>query len=161
MAIEFPLDSDYLAVGIQPASVGDVKAALVDAFTESRTRRPVFEEWMQLRERVGAIVTLREQWVDGSFTTRKRDPADIDVATFLDAVEVDALGADDQETLNALMGSKSTEGLPLCDSFALVVYPQGHPMHDAYLVMKETFETTFYGYDSRANVAKGFLEVGP
>lgn len=161
MPIEIPTDADYLPPGVHPATVAEVEAALVHAFAESKTRRPIYGEWLQLRDRLDALVTLGIQWINGSFATRKRDPGDIDIATFMQSAEVDVLSPERQDELNGLMASKDTTGLPLCDSFAIVEYPQGHPMHEAYVATKETFETAFFGYDSRAGISKGFVEVSP
>ena len=159
MAISFPTDSNFLEPGIHPASVDEVEAALVVEFNASTTRRQIFDEWIELRACICEIVVLGRQWVNGSFVSRKRDPTDIDVATFLDADEVEELDAAHQDTLNSLMGSRSTAGFPRCDSFAIVEYPEGHPIYEASVQTKQVFETTFYGFDRDTCVAKGFIEV--
>lgn len=124
MPIEIPSDADYLPPGVHHGSVAEVEAALVDAFAESKTRRPIYEEWLQLRDRVGGLVTLGIQWINGSFATRKRDPGDIDVATFMQSAEVDSLSPESQDELNGLMASKDTTGRSRLDCRRNVI--QGH-----------------------------------
>lgn len=161
MVIKIPADSDYLPPRIHNATVAEIKSALVDEFAESTTRGPVFGEWLQLRDRVDGLITLGIQWINESFATRKRDPGDIDIATFMHSTEVDALSSEHQDELNGVMASKDTTGLPLSDSFAIVEYPEGHPMHEAYVATKETSESIFFGYDRRSGLPKGFVEVAP
>ncbi|MEM8583878.1 MAG: hypothetical protein AAGF87_06395 [Bacteroidota bacterium] len=56
----------------------------VEDFSNSETRRFLFEQLMVYTERVRDEVTDSfVQWIGGSFTTRKNNPKDIDVVTIL------------------------------------------------------------------------------
>lgn len=41
-----------------------------------------------MRAAIAAVVTLREQWLDGSYVTTKVDPEDADIIVHLDGQEV-------------------------------------------------------------------------
>lgn len=63
----------------------------VKGFPNSATRSMIFEKYMtyldQLKQIAGGGFY---QWIDGSFTTQKPNPRDIDVVTFIDASFFDA-----------------------------------------------------------------------
>jgi hypothetical protein len=159
VAIEFQAGEGHLQPGKHEATVEEVKEKLVDPYAESSTRTPIFAQWLGLRTAMREIVPFEKQWLNGSFVSTKLNPADLDVATFVDGEAVEALGDDGRSALNALCGGSDTEEFPLCDSFLIVRYPEGHPMASLSRVIEETFEQSFYGFDDRLNLAKGFVEV--
>lgn len=63
----------------------------VKRFPSSSTRSAIFGEYLtylgQLRQIIGGEFY---QWIDGSFTTQKLNPRDIDVVTFINASFFDA-----------------------------------------------------------------------
>ena len=138
----------------------DVEQGLVHPFDASRTRRPIFVEWCGLRDHIAEITELGIQWLNGSFATRKLDPNDLDLATFLNGSMIETLDEHRQAALNGLVGGGDTENFPRCDSFAIVEYPEDHPMRSAYVVTRDTFEELFFGRDV-SGVQKGFVEVMP
>jgi hypothetical protein len=150
--------SGYLPPGPNPASVEDVESALVSEFPTSTTRRRIFDHWVELRAAIGALATLRQQWVDGSFATSTTDPRDIDLATFFFGEELDALSARDQMLMRGLVAGP-TSRVPDCDSYAIIEYPKGHPMRAAFERARAYWEQWF-GMD-RGGTPKGFAEVAP
>src|SRR3954452_15377682 len=86
------LDADgLLPPGRHTASVAEVKAAFVDPFGGSASRMAIFTGWRMHRESLQNVVPGMYQWIDGSFVTSKLDPGDIDVVTFIDGVQYDAM----------------------------------------------------------------------
>jgi len=155
----FPPGSAYLDPGFHDATVADVESTLVNGFPTSNTRRDIFERWQQLRAAIAALVTLREQWLDGSYVTTKVDPGDADIVVHLDGAEVDNLAPVAEFTLQALVAGKTTQAAWRCDSYPLVEYPQGHPLR-ALFEAQRTYWADFFGTD-RLGAPKGIVRVEP
>lgn len=68
-----------------------------------------------------------EIWVDGSFTTGKIDPKDIDIVVRCDGVRYNS---DEQyrEIIDWVIANQKKE--LKCDSYALLEYPEGHDLHE-------------------------------
>ncbi|CAN5800700.1 hypothetical protein BH20ACT7_BH20ACT7_20560 [soil metagenome] len=146
-----------LPEGRHPASVQDVRKVLVDGFASSRTRSAIFDYWSHHREALLELVEVHRQWLAGSFTSDKPDPADVDVITVLDGLAFDELPRHRQLLVRMLIDGHYTEEFWNCDAYPVLVYPQGHPGHNKYVVASQRWEDHF-GSDRDGN-ARGFVEV--
>ncbi len=129
-------------------------------FSGSATRTALYRDWRVRREDIFAIAVPDYEWVDGSFVSLKRDPADIDVVTFIDGAVIEALSVDDRKRLlepflavNHL-GTKLATG---CDGYLVIVRPVGHPERSTYESWAD-YWNRWWSQD-RAGVAKGYLDV--
>jgi hypothetical protein len=70
--------------GIIPATVAELKVQLVDEFT-STTRKDNFDKYVKYSDDLKSILKSGKlkQWVNGSFVTKKTNPKDIDLVTFV------------------------------------------------------------------------------
>lgn len=63
----------------------------VKSFPTSSTRSVIFAEYLTYLNRLQQIIGKEfYQWIDGSFTTQKLNPRDIDIVTFIEASLFDA-----------------------------------------------------------------------
>jgi uncharacterized protein DUF6932 len=118
------------------------------AITGSTTRGPIYERFSRYRTElqargvpVGAVCLL-----NGSFTTSKIDPGDIDIA-----VEVDAdrfLGC---EHLQSLLGGPTAKKDWSCDAYPVLVYPDGHPDHERVTKGAREYWIKWFGTDRQSN----------
>lgn len=136
----------------------EVKSALVDSFPGSKTRAPIYEDWLKLRERLSQLITLEIQWLNGSYATTKVDPNDLDLATFANSDEVEGLDPIQEAELNELVSGPSKEA-PRCDSFLIVEYPDDHPLHAVSASLRDGFATIFFGNGPGGPGTKGYVEV--
>lgn len=157
MAIDFPADSDTLPPGRHVATLEEVEVALVDAFSRSMHRRPLFESWKAVREAIRRIVKVETEWIDGSYVTKKEEPNDIDLVTHIDGPALDGLDAADQAMLRGLVSADVSQYLHGCDSYICPVYPAGHPSYGLYQHAVQYWEKWF-GHDRNGD-PKGYLEV--
>lgn len=68
-----------------PSALDTIEAVFVKPFTKSKTRWRVFEAFFIYLTELKAVLNVpMEIWVNGSFTTQKRDPSDIDFVIFVD-----------------------------------------------------------------------------
>lgn len=157
MSFAFAPGARYLDAGFHDASVDDVVATLVNSFTGSTTRKDIFERWARMRSAIAAVVSLREQWLDGSYVTTKVDPEDADIVVHLDGPEIERLDATAEFTLQALVAGKTTQATWRCDSYPLVEYPEGHPLRAAFERQRD-YWADFFGKDREGN-PKGIVRV--
>lgn len=136
-------------------------AVLEDEFViklPSPKRLDLFKSYIRYCEEFKKTCGLERlhQWVNGSFVTKKPNPGDIDIVTFLDHNLVQRLG-------HSLDNFKypNSEAIYNVDAFFVEIYPAGHPKRHYYT------SDWAYWYDRftktrriRGNrLAKGFLEM--
>ena len=150
--------SGNLPDGFHRASVDDVRKALVLGFPGSRTRSAIFEYWQLHREALVELADVHHQWLAGSFTSDKPDPADVDVVTVLDGPSFDDLPRHRQLLVRMLIDGHYTEEFWHCDAYPVLAYPPEHAGHNKYLVARERWEV-YFGQDRDGN-PRGLVEVG-
>jgi len=76
-----------------PCSLSDLKAFFVDRF-ESDTRQGNFDNYIRYSTALKALLGGIEirQWINGSFVTKKTNPKDIDVVSFVSHLSIKSLG---------------------------------------------------------------------
>lgn len=148
----------YLEPGIHAMSESDVKGHFVDAFPQSTTRPMIHEGYERHSTELKAIGIVAEKYLDGSFTTAKTDPGDVDMVVFADADQVDALPPAVQQQLRALVSGKATRQTHLCDCyFCPTVKDQTHPAFDQLRAQRKYWLGEFC-FD-RADLPKGIVSV--
>jgi hypothetical protein len=116
-------EEGLLPGGRHVATVEQVRAALVEPFAGSTTRAPIYSFWLERRAAVAELVDVAAEWLDGSFTTDRLDPADMDLVTVLDGPSFDALPRHRRQVLASLVGGTHTEAFWSCDAGVVVAYP--------------------------------------
>jgi hypothetical protein len=158
-----PLSIDHttgaLPPGKHPASVDDVRTAFVDAFPASRNRPVIFTRWQEHRRAVSELIASGTQWVDGSFTTAKDEPKDIDVLTILDHGDVEALEPHQQITLGGLFTGAKMRNICRCDAYLAVEYPVGHPARQTFEQARDFWSDLYQRIRENPAGRKGFAEV--
>jgi hypothetical protein len=127
----------------------------------SRTRRPIFANWLEYRRAITSIVPISEQWLNGSFCTSKPDPGDADVVTILDHTVVEAAQPHERILLLGLFHGKETKKACGCDAYLVVDYPPGHPAYAAAERTKQHWRSLFSRVREHPHVQKGIVDVRP
>lgn len=109
----------------------------------------------QLRQLVGNIALL--QWVDGSFVTKKIEPSDFDLVTFIDyrLAEKHGKKLDDFKYPNSL----ANFGI---DAYLVVTYPREHSNYPLYIGDRTYWMDAFDKTKRNRNGIKhpkGFVEI--
>lgn len=149
--MQFDAYGNPMPYDLIPTDPATVRAMLVEAFPHSPTRADLFAAFLRYVERLRALVgggfTI---WLDGSFVTRKPDPADVDFVTLLDAARYTR-----HET--ALETLHHDEPRPYLDPYFLPVYPAGHRLRFVYELNRlDWLEQFGRGRDKRE---KGIFEL--
>ncbi|WP_155987711.1 hypothetical protein [Thioalkalivibrio sp. ALE28] len=96
-------EEPLLEPGLHDFELGEIGNHFLEDFADSTTRPALIanlEAYAKLFLDLGASVEL---WLDGSFTTKKVDPNDIDLVVFSSEAEVNALPPREQSLLKALL----------------------------------------------------------
>lgn len=100
----------------------------VSAFNNSRTRIALFEEYRQFLNELQQIVGSGfYQWIDGSFTTQRRNPSDIDLVTFLDSTRLNKFAVE----LSPLQKRKFQKKGKI-DAYFVATYPENHAHYELF-----------------------------
>lgn len=94
-----PAYPSLLPPGMQDLSKEDLADRFVEPFTDGREHRAhILDRFHAYLDRVEALgVMIRELWIDGSFTTEKPMPGDIDVAILMDREAMQSIAEGDME----------------------------------------------------------------
>lgn len=122
-------------------------------------RRQLFINYInyssELKDQCGGIGIT--QWIDGSFVTKKQEPHDIDLVTFIDFSIAEMF----EDTLSEFKYPRS-EIMFGVDAYLVKTYPPGHRLYKVYL-SDRAYWINHFGKTKRNRVgnksSKGFLEI--
>jgi len=137
-----------LSPGLHELDESELDNHFASSFPNSTTRLQLIAG---LRAFVSALKQMEltfEIWIDGSFTTSKPDPNDIDLVIFADDAAVDELTMDKKLTLASLINREETRR-----SFGLDVL-----FCPASNIELRSYWRGWYGYD-RAENPKGIAKI--
>lgn len=147
----------YLEPGLHQMTLEEFEAAFVTPFPHSNTRSDILIGYVRHHAELCQVLDCFEQIIDGSFTTNKNDPNDVDLLILADGDVVDALSDEQKERLVALVSGKATQKGYMCDAYFCPTYPDGHPHHSASRQQRKYWMGEF-GFD-RFDVAKGLVHM--
>jgi hypothetical protein len=147
---------------LHEATVAEVRETFVEGFPDSHTRPAIWTQyevhqrgWLPLLGEVS-----REQWMDGSFTTAKTDPNDIDVVTFLPTEELTALGQLERVRAGRMLRWPTTARQERCHAFIVPIAPEGTPEAATSLAIRAFFLKWFgQGRVRGRECAKGIVRL--
>jgi hypothetical protein len=158
VSLEFEPNSDSLPPGKHVASAAELEQVFVEGFPGSTTRAVVFRQWEILNSAIERIIPIKQQWLYGSFVTKKENPADIDLVSHFDGAAMDGLDPVDKMLVHGLISGHYTRDLHGVDSFAIVFYPEGHPARAEYEKAMGFWEDML-AHQGRSGDTKGYVEV--
>ena len=91
--------------GFHELTRGDLESHFVHPFQSGKRRAKLLEGFRALLADLEGIGVEWEIWLDGSFSTEKPDPNDIDVLVIADGARIQALPPSLQQKLRALLPS--------------------------------------------------------
>ncbi len=144
----------------QPISVDleTLEYYFCDQFPQSETRKNLFIKYLRYLERFKSRVSRNfTQWIDGSFTSLKQNPKDIDFVVFLDYEIYER----EEQFLDQYWGfGLEDKGIKGLDAFLEKYYPPEHPSHAVYLSARQYWQEVFSDkIQNEVVFPKGFLEI--
>lgn len=147
---------------IKGRTIEDVKKYLVEDFPNSLTRKRNFEGLTNLLEKFDEINLnqfIDKFWIDGSFTTLKPDPNDIDLVFFLSGEENKIRITN--EIVNDSKQLKEFSEQFYCDTYFILdkdTISDEHPEAKRHFDMLKKYWMGQFGYDRNEN-PKGIIEI--
>lgn len=130
------------------------KSTFVEGFEGSRTRIGIFEQYIEyLNDLRGLFDAPFYQWIDGSFVTRKINPNDIDLVTFVDF----EIYNQNEKTIDEYRRSRYAKDRVL-DGYFVKTYPESHKRFNFLETDKLQWFHTFNRVKN-TKLSKGFLQI--
>ncbi len=148
-----------LPPGLISTTIEEFKKFYVLDFSGSATRNKIFNGYMNYCKKMIILEVAIKQWLNGSYTTNKNNPSDIDFVTHIDATKVDELDEMGRKNFLDLHDRKRIKSEYLCDVFEpIFVYPKELP--DLYIstLNEINFWLKYLGQDRNKN-PKGIIEI--
>lgn len=153
--IEFDENGFLKPYGPSRTDLDTLEQVFVNEFTTSTTRREHFERFREYNERLRVLMSVElVQWIDGSFVSRKTNPNDIDVLTFVD----DQLFTQHGQALK-LLKNEFDKGAGRVDAYFIRVYPDGHLYRNHYESDRVQWLFDWGRTNSRPRKNKGLIEL--
>jgi len=149
----------YLEPGFHDWNATQIEDNLVKAFPNSKTRPNIFSGYQKLMIELSKVGLPHEQWLNGSFSSSKEDPNDVDMVSFLDYDEVNKLTPDKQQILLEIFAGPNTKSKYLCDSYYVPIVDKSHPNY-AQLHQVRMYWYGEFGLDRDEN-PKGIVRFPP
>jgi hypothetical protein len=147
-----------IAPGRHVTDVHEVEQRLVMPFPLSISRRSLYSGWRDRRNSiVGVVPEINQEWMAGSFASAKRDPGDIDVVTFLEATDIEALDPAEVATLMDLLTGARAKLRFGTHGFIVTVFEPADPRHDLYLHARGYWDD--WWSKDRNGDERGYLDV--
>lgn len=143
-----PFNSDgNLPPGDYWPSTAEFEARFVSV-PGSASRSPIYQGFNRHRIELIAhgVADAAPCLLDGSFTTNKCDPEDIDLV-----VEVDESTLFRSRGLQQLLSGPNTKADFLCDAYPLIVYDDTHPNYKAVTESGRAYWEKWFGTDRTGN----------
>ncbi|MBB3836707.1 hypothetical protein FHS57_000689 [Runella defluvii] len=128
----------------------------VTDFTHSSTRSGIFEAYLNYLSDLKQIIGGGfYQWIDGSFTTLKRNPNDIDLVTFIEAQTLQKHASE----IGKLHSTNLYRGRKI-DAYTVVTY---EPTHQHYDIFRMDYLDWLYQFSRntriKENPKKGVIQI--
>jgi hypothetical protein len=134
--------------GFKDISEGELRDVFVMPFEEPARREYLMTRFEALLEKFKETGISSEVWIDGSYSTEKPEPGDIDMIFFIDGVEANSLDANKKRILAELNDRKTSSIRYNCDVFIV-------PNHD---VNGRSYWRGWFGF-SREEESKGIIRL--
>lgn len=115
-------------LGFHPRTIAEVRAICVDAFPKSKSRAGIMDGLEQVIGILQSEGIQGELWLDGSFTTEKKDPKDVDLVLYYEGEWLNAASMPQQNRVRWLALTDLKPAYK-CDSYCTAHFPAGHPAH--------------------------------
>jgi hypothetical protein len=128
------------------ASLAEMHERFVVQFPSSANRQEIWEGWMRHRGELEGTGVPYATLVNGSFTTGKPEPSDVDLCVLMDGDSLSNLDPAKVDVVQKLMNGPACKADYLCDSYPLVVYSFQDPRF-ALTLTQLTYWTRVFGID--------------
>jgi len=120
----------------------------VDSFKDSSTRTKIFAGHQQYNKNLSNLIKSNYfQIADGSFTTNKKNPNDIDVVSFMSYLAID----NHEESLKEFQTKHDSKTKYSVDGYLVAVYPKDHFLFNMITKKYLDYWYKWFGHDRQDN----------
>lgn len=131
MGVRPPDHPCLLDLGFHPLTLNEVWTLCVEPFTLSSTRQDLFNNLSEVVNFIIAEGIIGTLWVNGSFTTEKIDPEDVDLLLIIQGVYYDKGTESFGLAVNLLISN--IKSAMKCDTYVAMEYPSEHPLYSQWM----------------------------
>lgn len=125
--VEFDKNGNPQPPGIVNINFADFKVVFVDSFNNSKTRNIIFENYENyISDFKDKITSQFEHWINGSYTTKKDNPNDIDLVNIVSVSENLNSKQNEMRSFLTVGGSKDKY---MVDGYFIPVYEKTDPRY--------------------------------
>ena len=162
-------ENGIIEPGLHTSTIPEVCEFLVNNFDTSQTRKKIFDNFIKFFSLLVKNFKVYEIWIDGSFTTAKINPNDIDVVVFFYVESFNSI-VGKWESIRQIPNLDVYPAVAICDDTMKKLSPQdygeqinnrnywkgqfGYSRDDipkGIIVLNETALKSFVGGDSNVN----------
>jgi len=148
-------DQGNLPSGVIQSTLKEFEERFVKGVIGSQTRKDIFLGYKEYCKDLLPLNVATKQWVNGSYTTNKKDPNDIDLVTHLDALKANNKAIYEQ-LVHLIVNKSDVVNKYKCHVFGIAVYPPDHELYRETLKWK-TYWMECFGQDRQKRL-KGIIE---
>ena len=155
MELNFDIRGNLKPYEVVEISMESFQKIFVNAFDEESIRQELYENYNQYMKDLRGLITQDFfQLIDGSYTSTKKKPKDIDLVTVLDYRDYEENKAILEKGFTSLSARKKYK----VDAYILVNYPENHKKH-AFTKSDLLYWKNLFG-KTKVNRAKKQYEKG-
>ena len=143
-----------LGKGFHPKSLEGIRKSCVDKFPLSSTRSAIMDGLEYMIGKLQEAGVSGKLWVDGSFTTEKINPEDVDTVIEIFIENEIELTEQQYTTLSWMQTLRDNH---FCDAYVFVRYPEDDDLHDEGEEGRDYWEDLFG--TTRAGEPKGIMTI--
>lgn len=148
-------ENGYLPYGMYNMTLDEIEE--IFSKNKSSKRKEIMKEYKKHLKELKDTGYFLDHWIDGSFTTSKANPNDIDTLTEFDGLKADS--NNDKAKIDSLIFNSKDNSKGLCHSLRVYRYPHtDEENYNIFLSSKLRILTELFGSDSN-EVPKGVLHL--
>jgi hypothetical protein len=110
--------TSLLEPGFHKMSIDEMYDKCVSSFENNERRQEIYDHFIKFYELLSGVPIQFEIWIDGSYTTEKEIPGDIDIVVFVSKSEMNNISDSDKRTVSYLFSDHdSTKARFLTDAY--------------------------------------------
>jgi len=156
MIPEFDDNGNLPPVGLIRPTIQEFEARFVIGAQVKDIRREIFNGYKKYCDQVRSFAVASTQWVDGSYTTEKPDPKDIDLVIHFDGMKLNQ-DEDLQKHCEKLIDKNEMKLVYKCHPQFVLVYPKDEPDLYSYYIQRYNYWLKWFSRDRDGNI-KGLIE---
>jgi len=152
---DFDGENGYLPIGCHECDLDTFKQHFVVDFDSSKNRPKIYKKYLKYTKRFKKI--LIKIWLNGSYTTLKKEPNDLDIVVHYDVNIANKLNKITFAEKMAFNDQSSIKKEYMCHTFPIPIYPTNDPRN--ILSEKQSNKALKWFSKDRDGIEKGIVEI--